>query len=107
MSEHNPYESPKSNVADRPPAAGELADRGQRLGAALIDGVIGIVLGIPIMMGLGTWEYMKQGSIPVSVTVMSVILALLLFLAAHGYFLRMNGQTIGKKLVGIRIADLE
>lgn len=106
MSEHNPYQAPKSPVADKP-EPGALAERGQRLGAAVIDGVIGLVFAIPIMWGLGIWEYAKEGSIPLSVTIMSIVLGLVMFLAAHGYFLRMNGQTIGKKLIGIRIADLD
>lgn len=106
MSEDNPYEAPKSIVADKP-QPGELAGRGQRFGAALIDGIIGIGLSLPVMWGLGTWEYMKQGAIPMSVVVMSFVLGLVMFLAAHGYFLKTYGQTIGKKVLAIRIVDLE
>ena len=36
----------------------------------------------------------------------SVVFGLAFFLLVHGYFLKENGQTVGKKVVGIRIADL-
>lgn len=41
MTEFNPYEAPSAVVADLvDPAAVELADRGTRLGAKLLDGLI-------------------------------------------------------------------
>jgi uncharacterized RDD family membrane protein YckC len=110
MSEHNPYQPPQSRVADGdmlPDGRAELAGRGQRLGAAIIDTIIGLVLGIPVMMALGTWGYVGQrASIPIGLAATSLAFGMVLFVAAHGYFLKKNGQTIGKKVMAIRIADL-
>ena len=35
------------------------------------------------------------------------LLGFLGFVLLHGYYLKIGGQTIGKKIVGIRIADLD
>jgi uncharacterized RDD family membrane protein YckC len=74
----------------------------------MLDMLVGLVFAIPLMMALGMWEYLKHGKpAPTSLTVLSTALGFVFFVLVHGYFLKKNGQTIGKKMVGIRIADLE
>jgi len=109
VSEHNPYETPQATVADVA-VAGEqgLAGRGQRLGAAIIDAIIGFVAALPIMSVLGTWSYVQRGvEPPLSATLTSIVLGFTVFALVHGFFLKKNGQTVGKKLVGIRIVGLD
>lgn len=104
----NPYQAPKAVVADQAPGAGELAGLGQRLGAALIDLLIALVYAVPMffIMGLGT--YISQNTEPpIGLTLLSTVLGFVFFVLIHGYFLKKNGQTIGKKLLGIRITDLD
>jgi uncharacterized RDD family membrane protein YckC len=109
MSSSNPYQAPRTELLDpEDPAEAELATRSQRFGAALLDLVVGLFFGIPVMMALGMWEYVKHGRpAPTSLTMLSSLLGFIFFVLAHGYFLKKNGQTIGKKLVGVRIADLD
>ncbi len=44
---------------------------------------------------------------PFLLIVTSSVLGFIGFLLLNGYFLKTNGQTVGKKLSGIRIADLD
>ena len=109
MSTINPYRPPNAQLADHlDPAEAELAGRGQRFAAAMLDLLVGLAFGIPLMFALGMWEYVKQGQpLPTSLTLISTALGFVFFIVAHGYWLKKNGQTIGKKLMGIRIADLD
>jgi uncharacterized RDD family membrane protein YckC len=84
-----------------------LADRSTRLVAAIIDWLIGAAYGIPLSFALGTWKYVSQGeSPPLMLLVVASVPFFIGFLLIHGYFLKQNGQTLGKKLTGIRITDL-
>lgn len=104
----NPYQTPESNLVDEKPAEFTLAGRGSRLAAAIIDGIIGLVFAIPVIMSLGIWDMAKAGQQPpFSLTLLSAIIGFAAFALVHGYFLNSNGQTIGKKLLGIRIAKLD
>ena len=108
MSNENPYQPPQAELStessyDSP----QLAGRGQRFGAALIDGLIGGAMAIPIILILGTWNYIKAGSQPpLSLTLLSGVLGFAAFILVHGHFLNAYGQTVGKRLVGIRIVKL-
>ena len=108
MEQRNPYAAPKAQVDDKvDPGVVELAGRGQRLGAAIIDALIGVALAVPIWMFLGLSDYMAKGiEPPFAVTATSIVLGFVFFVAVHGYFLR-QGQTVGKKILGIRITDLD
>ena len=86
-------------VADGAP---ELAGRGARLGAILIDGLIqgGIYYAIaftvfPALIPSGEQSFGRF--------VLQLIVSLVLFTALQGYLLMTQGQTIGKKLLGLRI----
>jgi uncharacterized RDD family membrane protein YckC len=109
MNQPNPFEPPKAElITEGSLDEAELASRGQRLGAAIIDAVIGFCYGVPIMYALGTWNYVRRGlGAPISLLLVSGLLGFVFFILVHGYFLKRNGQTVGKKLVGIRIADLD
>jgi uncharacterized RDD family membrane protein YckC len=108
--EANPYQPPSAKLIDESVTTTdvELADRGQRFGASILDAIIGLAFGIPIMLLLGTLDYIRRAQqLPLSVTIASVVLGFVGFVLLHGYYLKKGGQTIGKKIVGIRIADLD
>lgn len=85
----------------------ELAGRWTRLGASLIDGIIAIVITMPFFSLFGVWEQIERdGTISMSTTIILSLLGMILFLVIHGYYLASNGQTVGKKLLDIKIVDL-
>ena len=105
-------------VAVTPISGGpELADRGRRLGARLIDWAIQAVLAIPGLILLGT-EVIKlillasQGQepdfenldLPRVILGISVLLgAALILLVVQAWLLSTRGQSLGKMAVGIRV----
>ena len=105
----NPYEPPKSDL-DRagPGSEYELAGRGARLGAQLIDGLIQAIVILPILFTTDYFAYIEQGNPLTLGIILTVVLSgLAVFLLINGYYLYKDGQTVGKKAVGIRIADLD
>jgi uncharacterized RDD family membrane protein YckC len=108
----NPYAPPRSMVADVQDPAGEivLADRGTRLGAAMLDGVIfSALVYLPLFFifrsGLGS------GSL-VGAPTNSPILIIGAILTLGGFgawcwftikYVKANGQSIAKRLLGIKV----
>jgi uncharacterized RDD family membrane protein YckC len=82
----------------------ELASRWKRLGGQLIDGVIALVLVLPVMFLIGAFDHARLSLVH---QLTWLVLGLGVFLAVNGYLLAKSGQTVGKKLVGTRIVDLE
>ena len=110
MSIDNPYAATEADLTVIKEAAsdGDLADRGTRFVSAFLDGLIGIACGLPITYLLGLWSYMSRGETPpIGFSVIASALGFVAFLLIHGSFLKSNGQTVGKKITGIRIADLD
>jgi uncharacterized RDD family membrane protein YckC len=111
----NPYAAPTAVVDDiAEPGSLELAGRGRRLGAAIIDSLI---IAIPFML-LGVWFAIAgarsgapaAGGVltwvvthPFGYQAAASLLGYLTFLALNGYLLNKSAQTIGKRLLGIRI----
>jgi uncharacterized RDD family membrane protein YckC len=110
MDDENPYAPPVSDlimVDDRPGNA-QLAGRFTRFAASIVDSIIGSIFGVPLMYFMGIWSYVSQGQQPPFMLVVgATALGFLWFLLVHGYLLKKHGQTVGKRLTGIRIADLE
>lgn len=110
----NPYAPPTATVADVGDHAGtytRLAERGTRLGAFIIDGLLMLLLLLllaPAMLagmvlgGLGGTADATIPSIFVWVEVHPIV-GLLVFFAVNGYWLHTRGQSVGKRLLGIRI----
>jgi uncharacterized RDD family membrane protein YckC len=109
MSDFNPY---GPSIADLNgfegiPADAGLADRSTRFVAALIDGIIAMCYMFPILDLLSTWSYLvTQQPHPFAVTIAANGVGFGCFLLIHGYLLKKYGQTVGKKILGIRIADM-
>ncbi len=109
MSLENPYAPPQAELAHTIDISGglKLAGRFTRLAAAIVDAVIGMAIGFSLMYVFGAWDYlMRREEVPFGVLLTLSALGFVGFLLVHGYLLMKNGQTVGKKLAGIRIADL-
>lgn len=104
----NMYEPPKSELIDNDDRASDLASRWARLGAAMIDSLIGLAFSLPVLYISGAWDYMSTGqTAPISILAFNVVAGFIIFMALHGYLLKSKGQTIGKKLVGTAIVDMD
>ncbi|ALN58501.1 MULTISPECIES: RDD family protein [Lysobacter] len=109
MDPQNPYQSPQSPLIAPNGGEQELADRGIRLVAAIIDGVILMVLLVPLMFIGGYMDAVMQaaqtGQQPYGLQIAWGVGALLLFFAVQYLPLSQNGQTWGKKVMKIKIVD--
>lgn len=111
MEEHNPYRAPESAVALQT-ADTDLAGYGERLAAALIDGVIAMCVTLPAMWFGGFFKTVMDAAMtgaqpPFTLTLTWAFIGLAIFLAIQGYPLHAQGQTWGKRALGIRIVALD
>jgi uncharacterized RDD family membrane protein YckC len=114
--QQNRYAPPSAEVSDAPEEAGELAGRGTRLVAAILDGLIFMLLFYtPIFVTIGGTAFM-QASTSGQMAIWRVIgaalfssggivalIGLIVFATLNIYFVTKNGQSIGKKLMGIKL----
>lgn len=109
MSENNIYDTPQSQLVEQQAATGvvTLASRWARLGAALIDSLIIAVVTLPVMYLTGGFEGLLEGRQPGTLYLFGIaFLGMIVYFAINYRFLIANGQTIGKKVLDIRIVDL-
>lgn len=114
MNDPNPYQAPEAPLPSAPLAldgSEALAGRGERLGAALIDGVISLAAFLPLAALTGYFGRVMDAArggeqMPMLVMAGYVALAFAVFVVVQGYPLAKTGQTWGKKLLSIRIVDL-
>ena len=104
-SDENRFAPPLAHVEDVAQGPGVLAGRWIRLGATMIDAVVAaLAFGLialvtpfnifqPPATSSGIWMLMLQ----------NLVIGFIIFLLIHGYLLATQGQTIGKKLLGLRI----
>ena len=102
--QNNPFAAPTSEVRDVRPSSGpgELAGRGARLGACMLDGVLALALffGLAFLMKVP----MSAMEDTTSSSYLGMVAMMFLgFVAIQGYLLHTQGQTLGKKLMGLRI----
>lgn len=105
----NPYAPPQAAImSNRGAAAGELASLGERLLAAILDGVAAMVLMVPLFIGVAL-SADRSGSgahepPPLALGLMGFTgLALIGLMIYNLVLLATRGQTIGKKWMSIRI----
>jgi len=85
-----------------------LATRWQRLWASIIDSITVMLVTLPIMYFTGMFDMMTEGRQPGLLYSLGIGLAGIAFFALINYqSLTTNGQTIGKKVLGIKIVDLD
>ena len=109
MDEQNPYRSPDALVAEV--SGNDLAERGTRLGAALIDGLMMIALILPMMFLGGYFSAAMTAAengeqVGFGTTLMWALIGFIAFAVVQYVPLNANGQTWGKKFLGIKIVDL-
>jgi uncharacterized RDD family membrane protein YckC len=110
MSEINPYQSPQIEADNLPdyPITQPLASPWIRLLAQLIDGVILLIIFVPLMFFTGYIERAQKAALSGSKSsimgeeFMWAVVGLALYIAIHWVFLQ-KGQTIGKRMLSIRI----
>ena len=110
MHDENPYNAPASNVADvgSGPAEQQLADRGMRLVAAIIDSIILIIIILPLMFFGGYFANIMTGQEPPFATqLLWAAIGFVVFVLVQGIPLNATGQTWGKKLLKMKIVDLD
>jgi len=100
----NRYAPPAAQVADVRAAdeAAPLASRGIRLGAALIDFVV-IMLAMFAFSKIVGWDLFDTQEPGWQELLRNSVVGFGLFMALNGVLLLKHGQTIGKRLTGIRI----
>ncbi|WP_341206338.1 RDD family protein [uncultured Psychrosphaera sp.] len=84
--------------------AGEMASRGHRFAAAIVDLLIVLIVFIPYFIYYG-FEKIEEDTLEIIVT--SFLYGALSTLIIHGYLLYTYGQTVGKYYMGIRIENLD
>lgn len=109
MDSQNPYAAPRSQVVEQEQQGLQLADRGARLGAVLLDGLCVGLIYLPLYLlvivkfvspdgGFGIGKYFLT-------TAIGAVLCFGIFLALNYVLMNKSGQTIGKRLVGLRVVS--
>ncbi|PZO66328.1 MAG: RDD family protein [Pseudoxanthomonas suwonensis] len=109
MNTTNPYSAPQSDVVLAQDGTHQLAGRGIRLLAAIIDTVILLVIMVPLMLVGGYIDTVMSsgGQVPFFTILMWTLIGFAVFAVVQGFPLNANGQTWGKRALGIRIVDLQ
>jgi uncharacterized RDD family membrane protein YckC len=106
MNEENRYAPPAAPVGDVGEASPELASLGLRLGGAVLDGLILVVIAVPLIFAFGLIDVSAPREPTFADGVISTLISLVVFVVLNGYLLSKHGQTIGKRLVGTRIVSV-
>lgn len=106
----NPYTPPASDVAagTEQDTSGTLASRGNRFLGALIDGILMMVLIMPVMFLSGFWEAAANaGGASFMFNLMALAASFLTYCLINGYLLAQSGQTVGKKIMKTKIVNMD
>ena len=107
MQDPNPYTPPSAVVEDLSTEL-RLGGRGERLGAALIDGLILLAILMPLMFAGGYFAGVMQGQSPgFGKQALWSLIGFGVLVLVQGYPLAKSGQTWGKKLLKLKIVDLK
>ncbi len=112
MNQVNPYAPPTADPTpnfnpELGPNERPLATRGSRLAASFLDGLIMLVVIIPIQYMLGFFDNFPNMAPSFSDQFIGVMLGVLTYALINGKFLAESGQTIGKKAMGIKITNMD
>ena len=100
----NPYAAPQSSIYSPPPLPQqeELADRGIRLIAAILDSVLYVFSMAPGMIFLFMVTGKQNDNMAVAGAVVMAA-GLIGYIVYSCYLLHENGQTVGKKIMKIKV----
>ena len=97
----NPFAPPLAEVADIAVAGSEQARRSTRLVAAIVDGIIlGAVFWVVFFL---LFEELINPAAGFWVLPLYTLGGFVMFILINGFLLDKHGQTVGKKLLGLRI----
>lgn len=102
----NPYAPPGARVSDYKDASGviQLAGRGTRFGAAIIDTLVFFSTALPVLIAAGfDTAVLMDGSTYQALAGLATIGLLIGILVVTTGLVHRNGQTIGKWLVDIKV----
>jgi uncharacterized RDD family membrane protein YckC len=102
LHQDNPYSAPNAQLAELAQAQDELADRGTRLGANLLDGLFYVIAMIPLFIAAAASGPDGNGAL-MAVCLTIGLLAILGLVVVNLRLLHSDGQTLAKRLLGIRI----
>lgn len=95
---------PSTRLADLPPL---LASREQRLVAAMIDALLAALVIGPLQYKFGLFaKFLAKQDFTAREIALWAVIGIAVWFAQHGYLLATQAQTIGKRIVGIRIEDV-
>ena len=109
--EHNAYQAPESSILEEAVEVKsnsvELASRWRRLGASIVDSIILMIPSMIIMYYTGFFDHVTQGKAPPTTDTLLIFVAgLAIYIAFNIHSLKANGQTLGKKALGIKVVDM-
>lgn len=108
MTDHNPYQAPQAALDTSSEGQLQHASRGARLGAAIIDTVLLMLITVPISYFNGDFDKIAQGIEPgLWEQVLSLALGIVIFLLINGTWLKRYGQTVGKRICKVRIVTMQ
>ena len=97
----NPYAAPEARIVDQLPQSDlVLAERGTRLGAVFLDGLIVVLVYLPGLLLISLADDNKSMKY---VGIALMVIVILGLLAYNCVLLHRNGQTIAKKMLGIKV----
>ncbi len=110
MYDENPYAPPAAEVLDgiarQDVEECELAGRITRWFGAVIDGLLIFALVAPWMYFGGYWEKAMSGQLGVFDQIQGMVVGQIAYLLLNAYLLARHGQTVGKRLLGMRIVPV-
>lgn len=84
----------------------QLASRQARLGASIIDSIIQLLILMPILEATHFVDYIhEEKAPPLELSISLLVISYLIYIGTHYYFIKKNGQTIGKRILNIRIEN--
>ena len=109
MPEINPYAPPRSDLGmdmEDLVTGEDLATRGSRFVAAMIDGMCNLVIAIPLLWAFGFYDGFPGRTLSPLDMFFPTVVGFAAWIAIHIYYLRV-GQTIGKRAMSIRMVDAD
>lgn len=106
--ENNVYKAPESELTPPDESSSELAPRGRRLLASIIDSLIVGVVTVPVMYLTGGFDGVSEGQQPSFLYALIIgFVSIAVFLAINFNLLKSSGQTVGKRALKIKIVTLD
>jgi len=103
MEDSDLYRSPDADIEPEAPET-ELAGRGMRLIAVLLDGFLGALIVLPVLYFSGFLDVNHyEPAAQITQSIINAIIGMVVFFILNGYLLVTRGQTIGKRIVEVRI----